>query len=385
VTLDYRVYPVLFVDDETQNLVAFRYAMEEQFSVITASSGPQALEILASHEVGVLLADQRMPGMTGVQLCEAAQQVRPDTIRIIVTAYADLHAAIDAINTGQISRYMVKPWRNDELAEVLRTCIELVNIQRTVRDMELRLLRGSQTHTAISTRAALLHEINNPLGALLVSLHHASRLTSQIQSRIDALSNAGTPSLAEELRQLQDLQESQDDSLLAVEQLRQVVARMRIGDTMPPAGQSCDAGRIVDATVRILRRDLERSARLEVILSDSPLVAIDASALGQIVLNLLLNAAQAIEASGLPGRAIRVHVERSGEHVVLRVADSGPGMNGEQLERLFEPHFTTRSGGSGLGLPIVRELAERAGGEVAVKSHLGSGTTVEVRLLPAAI
>jgi len=374
---------VLFVDDETQNLVAFRYAMEEQFSVLTASSGPQALDILAHHEVGVMLADQRMPGMTGVQLCEAARQVRPDTIRIIVTAYADLHAAIDAINTGQISRYMVKPWRNDELAEVLRTCIELVHISRTVRDMELRLLRGSQTHTAISTRAALLHEINNPLGALLVSLHHASRLTSQIQARIDALSNAGTPSLAEEVRQLQDLQEAQDDSLLAVEQLRQVVARMRIGDTLPPAGQSCDAGRIVDATVRILRRDLERSARLEVILSDSPLVSIDASALGQIVLNLLLNAAQAIEEAGVPGKVIRVHVERSDEHVVLRVADSGPGMNGEQLERLFEPHFTTRSGGSGLGLPIVRELAERAGGEVAVKSQLGSGTTVEVRLLPA--
>ena len=374
---------MLFVDDETQNLVAFRYAMEEQFSVLTASSGPQALDILAHHEVGVMLADQRMPGMTGVQLCEAAQQVRPDTIRIIVTAYADLHAAIDAINTGQISRYMVKPWRNDELAEVLRTCIELVHISRTVRDMELRLLRGSQTHTAISTRAALLHEINNPLGALLVSLHHASRLTSQIHSRIDALSNAGTPSLAEEVRQLQDLQEAQDDSLLAVEQLRQVVARMRIGDTLPPAGQSCDAGRIVDATVRILRRDLERSARLEVILSDSPLVSIDASALGQIVLNLLLNAAQAIEEAGVPGKVIRVHVERSDEHVVLRVADSGPGMNGEQLERLFEPHFTTRSGGSGLGLPIVRELAERAGGEVAVKSQLGSGTTVEVRLLPA--
>lgn len=382
-SLDYRVYPVLYADDETQNLVAFRYAMEEQFSVLTASSGAQALEILGNHEVAVLLADQRMPGMTGVQLCERAQQVRPDTIRIIVTAYADLHAAIDAINTGQISRYLVKPWRNDELAEVLRTCIELVHIQRTVRDMELRLLRGSQAHAAISTRAALLHEINNPLGALLVSLHHASRLTSQIQTRIHALSRDGQPKLAEELRHLQDLQESQDDSLLAVEQLRQVVARMRIGDTLPPPGATCDAARIVDATVRILRRDLERSARLEILLSDSPRVAIDASALGQIVLNLLLNAAQAIEEAGLQGRVIRVHVERSGEHVLLRVADSGPGMNGEQLERLFEPHFTTRTGGSGLGLPIVRELAERAGGEIDVKSQLGSGTVVEVRLPPA--
>lgn len=381
-TLDYRLYPVLFVDDETQNLVAFRYAMEDQFHVMTASSGAQALELLDRHEVAVLLTDQRMPGMNGVQLCEAARQVRPDAIRIIVTAYADLHAAIDAINQGQISRYLIKPWRNDDLSDVLRTAIELVHIQRSVRDMELRLLRGSQANTAVSARAALLHEINNPLGALLVSLHHAARLTSQIEARLAVLAGSDTR-LADELRELQDLQEAQNDSLLAVEQLRQVVARMRVGDSLPAPGTSCDAGRIVDATVRILRRDLERSARVEVVLSDAPLVAMDASALGQIVLNLLLNAAQAIDEAGLSGRLIRVQIEPNGEHVVLRVADTGPGIAADRLERVFEPHFTTRPGGSGLGLSIVRELTERAGGTVRVQSTVGTGTTVEARLLTA--
>lgn len=382
-TLDYRLYPVLFVDDETQNLVAFRYAMEDQFNVLTASSGAQALELLDRHEVAVLLSDQRMPGMNGVQLCEAARRVRPDAIRIIVTAYADLHAAIDAINQGEISRYLVKPWRNDELADVLRTAIELVHIQRSVRDMELRLLRASQTNTAVSARAALLHEINNPLGALLVSLHHAARLTSQIEARMQVLHNNGEIRFGDELRELKDLQEAQHDSLLAVEQLRQVVARMRVGDSLPPPGASCDAARIVDATVRILRRDLERSARIEVLLSEVPPVAIDASALGQIVLNLLLNAAQAIDEAGMHGRSIRVQIEPDNEHVVLRVSDTGPGIAADRLERVFEPHYTTRPGGSGLGLSIVRELTERAGGSVHVESAIGVGTTVEARLLPA--
>jgi two-component system NtrC family sensor kinase len=383
VTLDYRLYPVLFVDDETQNLVAFRYAMEDQFHVMTASSGAQALELLDRHEVAVLLTDQRMPGMNGVQLCEAARQVRPDAIRIIVTAYADLHTAIDAINQGQISRYLIKPWRNDELADVLRTAIELVHIQRSVRDMELRLLRGSQTNAAVSARAALLHEINNPLGALLVSLHHAARLTEQIEGRLKLVAMGGDPRLAAELVELKDLQESQNDSLLAVEQLRQVVARMRVGDSLPPPGASCDAARVVDSTVRILRRDLERSAHVEVVLSEAPPVAMDASALGQIVLNLLLNSAQAIDEAGLSGRMIRVQIEPNGEHVVLRVADTGPGIAADRLTHVFEPHFTTRAGGSGLGLSIVRELTERAGGSVRVESTLGAGTTVEARLLPA--
>jgi two-component system NtrC family sensor kinase len=244
------------------------------------------------------------------------------------------------------------------------------------------LLRGSQANTAVSARAALLHEINNPLGALLVSLHHAARLTSQIEARLAVLAGSDTR-LADELRELQDLQEAQNDSLLAVEQLRQVVARMRVGDTLPPPGTSCDAGRIVDATVRILRRDLERSARVEVVLSEAPPVAMDASALGQVVLNLLLNAAQAIDEAGLSGRLIRVQIEPNGEHVVLRVADTGPGIAADRLERVFEPHFTTRPGGSGLGLSIVRELTERAGGTVRVQSTLGAGTTVEARLLTA--
>src|SRR5689334_21312108 len=224
-TLDYRAYPVLFVDDESQNLVAFRYAMEDQFGVLTASSGDQALEILKSQDVAVLLTDQRMPGMNGVQLCEHAQRIRPDAIRIIVTAYADLHSAIDAINSGQISRYLVKPWRNDELSDVLRTAIELVHVQRAVHDMELRLLRSGQTLTAVSTRAALLHEINNPLGALLASLHHASWMTAQVRERLAHHSEQSTQlqaMLSGEVEKLRDVQEAQDDALLAVEQLRRV-------------------------------------------------------------------------------------------------------------------------------------------------------------------
>src|SRR5688500_14015445 len=101
--VEYKLYPILFVDDEPQNLVVFRYAMEESFTVLTAQTGVEALQIMQRQQIAVLLADQRMPEMNGVELCARAREVQPEAVRIIITAYADIHAAIDAINKGQVS------------------------------------------------------------------------------------------------------------------------------------------------------------------------------------------------------------------------------------------------------------------------------------------
>src|SRR5262245_1903466 len=146
--VEYKLYPILFVDDEPQNLVVFRYAMEEHFTILTAQSGADALQVLQRQQVAVLLADQRMPQMTGTELCARAREIQPDAVPISTTAYADIHAAVDANNKGQVSRYLVKPWRNEELMEVLQTAIEFVHLQHAMRDMELRLLRTGQSRIA---------------------------------------------------------------------------------------------------------------------------------------------------------------------------------------------------------------------------------------------
>src|SRR5438477_12867701 len=107
-------YPVLYVDDEPQNLATFRYVLEDRFTVLTAGDGREAVELLEREDVAVLVCDQRMPYMTGVEVCRRASEIKPDVVRIIMTAYADLQAAVDAINQGQVLRYLSKPWRNDE-------------------------------------------------------------------------------------------------------------------------------------------------------------------------------------------------------------------------------------------------------------------------------
>src|SRR5688500_5576327 len=108
--MDYRGLPVLVVDDEVENLDAFTLNFGRKFTLRTASSGAAALEIAQKENIAVAIADQRMPGMLGTDFLAEFRKLRPDAIRMIVTGYTDLESVIAAINDGQISRYITKPW-----------------------------------------------------------------------------------------------------------------------------------------------------------------------------------------------------------------------------------------------------------------------------------
>ena len=106
---------VLFVDDDEANLVVCEAACGEEFPVLLASSAAQALECMKKEEVGVIVADQRMPGTTGVELLERVREEYPDTVRMLLTAFSDIQAAIQAINRGRVRRYLRKTWEPGEL------------------------------------------------------------------------------------------------------------------------------------------------------------------------------------------------------------------------------------------------------------------------------
>jgi DNA-binding NtrC family response regulator len=112
-------HPILVVDDETEILFSLRALLWRDFEVHTAESGAQALELLQQHPIHVLMTDQRMPQMSGVELLSRVRSQWPETVRIIFTGYADLKAVIDAINRGEIFRYLTKPWDPDELCTLL--------------------------------------------------------------------------------------------------------------------------------------------------------------------------------------------------------------------------------------------------------------------------
>jgi DNA-binding NtrC family response regulator len=139
VTLDLKEYPVLVVDDEEDNLVAFDLNFADDFTLRTASSGAQALEILAKEPVAVLVVDQRMPGMTGTELLARAAEVAPDAIGILLTAYRDIDVIIAALHSGRVYRYLQKPWDPREVEVVLRQAIERYALQAENRRLHRRL------------------------------------------------------------------------------------------------------------------------------------------------------------------------------------------------------------------------------------------------------
>jgi len=130
VELDFRATPVLVVDDEPDLLRAFRLSYEDDFAILTAESGARGLELLAEHDVAVIVADQRMPGMTGTEFLARSMAVRPDAIRIVLTGYTDIEAIIEAVNTSRIYRYVTKPWEHEELRLAIRRALEVYALGR---------------------------------------------------------------------------------------------------------------------------------------------------------------------------------------------------------------------------------------------------------------
>ncbi|MBI3621175.1 MAG: response regulator [Nitrospirae bacterium] len=122
--LNYTAYPILFVDDEKLACEVFKAQFSDQFTIYTATGGMEALEIVDHQEIAVVISDQRMPEMTGNVLLARVREAKPDTIRMIITAYADIEAAIDAINNGEVYRYVGKPYDETELRNILQQGIE---------------------------------------------------------------------------------------------------------------------------------------------------------------------------------------------------------------------------------------------------------------------
>ena len=124
-------HTVLYVDDDKENLRTFRRLFRKQYHVLLAESGEEGLQLLQTHSpIPIIITDQRMPEMTGIEFLEHSIRISPDSIRIIITGFTDVQALIDAINTGRVYRYITKPWDEQEL---------YVTIKRALESYELKL------------------------------------------------------------------------------------------------------------------------------------------------------------------------------------------------------------------------------------------------------
>ncbi|HMG13921.1 MAG TPA: response regulator [Saprospiraceae bacterium] len=131
---------VLYVDDEENNLIAFRASFRRDFTIFTANSAADAQVVLADTDIHVLITDQRMPETLGTELLAQAVQDFPDQIRILLTGFSDMEALKDAINRGQIYCYLQKPWNDAELKETILKAYEIYYLKKEKEELTKKLL-----------------------------------------------------------------------------------------------------------------------------------------------------------------------------------------------------------------------------------------------------
>ena len=116
---------LIFVDDEEDIINTLYDIFMDDYNVFKTTSAKEALEIVEKEDIAVIISDQRMPEMTGTELLEAIFNKRPETIRILLTGYADVTAAVDSINKGAVHKYVEKPWNDDDLMEMVASLVEI--------------------------------------------------------------------------------------------------------------------------------------------------------------------------------------------------------------------------------------------------------------------
>jgi YesN/AraC family two-component response regulator len=130
-------YKIMIVDDEPANLRALERLFRQQYEVLTANSGLEALELLGHHDVALLITDQRMPGMNGIELLKKTVLLRPRMVRIILTGYTDVEALVEAINCGEVYRYVTKPWSNSDLRVTVQRALEHYEVSKKRHELQL--------------------------------------------------------------------------------------------------------------------------------------------------------------------------------------------------------------------------------------------------------
>jgi signal transduction histidine kinase len=383
---DERPY-VVYVDDEPINLRVFEANFRDRYRLATFASPVQALEFITQRasEVGVLVTDQRMPQMSGVQLLEKVRAVAPDAQRMMLTAFADIKAMADAVNLGQVARYFGKPWVKEELAGAIEDALRIFTLQGEMRKTQARMSQSERLAAIGLVSAGVAHEIMNPVGFVYQNAATLHREMEDLRAYVRrALREVPDEKVS---RSVEDLPQLVDDLKHGAELLRDVATRLRdqARGTAPDPKVTSDLAKAVAFAVKIARAEVGKRARI-VADSHSLMVRGAEHQICQVLLNLIVNSAHAIESAGRAG-LIEVRWAQDSEAVVLSVVDNGCGIPPENLERVFEPMFTTKAPGvgTGLGLPICRELVHELGGTLALRSEVGVGTTAEIRLRPTTV
>ena len=377
---DYKKFAILYVDDEEKSLKNFTQAFEDDFRIFTANSAQAGLKLLEAHadDIGLLMTDQRMPGEQGVWLLERARNLRPQMLRMLVTAYTDMDAAIAAINSGAIYKFITKPWDPPQLELTLRQGLEFFMVQAE-RDQLLHEKMSVLRNMMIADRivslgllaAGLSHHIRNSMVAVKTFLELAPVKMAEEKATADSLRD---PDFWREYHQSVQGQ---------IEKINSLLADLRISSeskSSDPFADEVDLKTSVTQRLAVLQASYA-ARRLTVenhIPAGLPPLHVDKPKFDRL-LDLLFKD----ELSMLPsGSRMTFTAEVQGADMVMQLADNGPALPPETLRVIFNP-FTTAAGGAseyGINLMACFFIAHHHGGKIEARSLPTGGNLFTLRL-----
>lgn len=354
---------ILYIDDEEHNLQAFRATFRRKYEVHTAISAEAAENVLEQHsDIRVIVSDQRMPGVTGVEFFKSIKTTYPDAIRILLTGYTDIEALSDAINEGDIYRYVTKPWNELELNNCIINSLDRYNNRAELKQKVNELQKTNEELNRVIY--SISHELRAPLASAMGIIQLA-----RMENIIDANSRAD-----EYWKMLEECCNILDYNITNTLQYYKT-RKYQIVQEKINFEELCSHIIALHKTAHNAHDVLITQA-----VSQHSDFYGDSFRIETILGNLVSNAIKYQDPQKKDKR-IDVKIGVNEKEAILGVSDNGIGISEQNREKIFQQFFRGNfEKGSGLGLFIVKEALDKINGKVVVHSEpdIGSNFTVTV-------
>ncbi|RZK21978.1 MAG: hybrid sensor histidine kinase/response regulator [Flavobacterium sp.] len=348
---------VLYIDDEENNLQAFKASFRRLYEIYTAISAAEGLKILQNVNIQVIICDQKMPNTTGVEFFKSIAETYPDPIRILLTGYTDIEALADAINHGDIYRYITKPWNDLELHNSIKNAYDSYKAKIDLRN---KIEELEKTNDELNRFIySISHELRAPLVSVigivnLVKMENLYHSSGDYWSLVESCSNKLDYYIQKTLQYYKNNKTLSEETLIEFRPLASELIELY-------AYGNRDTQFTVNVNQPVpFKGDL---FRIEVIMG-----------------NLISNAIKYQKANE-PNKKVNIDINVTNEFVEINIMDNGVGILNEHLEKIFTQFFKSKNHhGSGLGLFIVKEALNRLNGRIAVSSNVDHGTTFKINI-----
>ena len=404
---------LLLVDDSAMNLDTLLATLGDSYDLRVAIDGQSALDLIADGYLpDLILLDIMMPEMDGYEVCKRlkADEKTSKVPIIFLTALNNDEDEAKGLELGAAD-YISKPFNPAIVSQRVKTHLELKrhqnNLQNLViektqelteayKDLKLvhdQMLQQEKMASIGQLAAGVAHEINNPAGFIGSNLNslqkYAGKLNKGIAVMEQIIEKVDDPAIVVQLKEMKRtlkfnfIQEDIDDLITeskdGIDRIAQIVRNLKSfsraeDDTLQPT----DLHECLEGSLNIAWNEIKYKATVEKNYQELPLINCLSQQLSQVFVNLLVNAAQAIEDQGV----ITVSTHQEKDWAVVEIGDSGSGISTENLERIFDAFYTTKDvgKGTGLGLSICHDILQKHEGVITVASEIGKGTCFSVKL-----